>query len=228
MKTCTYCGRECDDNAGHCSGCGQDEFKSDPAAGETQFTNEDSDLVTLTTCPKLEDADVVVSRLAAAGIDSFIPDENEMQNSGIDRNALGQVRVQVRPHDYASARELLAVLASPAPSPAADPDGKKLIAALLPDQAAEVLERLKQQVIPAEVRTAAQESGLEMKEIWVEDAFFNRGCDVVEAWDVEKQAEAKKRSHIRCHECGSVNYERVPHERLGAVYKCQDCGREFI
>ena len=69
----------------------------------------------------------------------------------------------------------------------------KTIALLEVDRAKEVLERLKKESIPTEMRTATQESGLEMSEIKVPDDFYDRGCDVVEAWSAEMMAEAKKR-----------------------------------
>ena len=56
----------------------------------------------------------------------------------------------------------------------------KTIASLEVGQTGEILDRLKKQAIPAEIRTTTQESGLEMSEILVEDSYFDRGCDVVE------------------------------------------------
>ena len=65
------------------------------------------DLVTLVKCGTLVEADLVVSRLRAAGIQAFIPDECLMQNIGFNLNTFGYVRVQVAPRDYDSARDLL-------------------------------------------------------------------------------------------------------------------------
>ena len=103
----------------------------------------------------------------------------------------------------------------------------KTIASLELGQAPEILERLKTEAIPATVRTVAQESGLEISEIIVEDDFYDRGCDVVEAWYAEQLAAAKKQSGIYCRRCGSRNYERASDDRMGYIYQCKDCGYDF-
>ena len=103
----------------------------------------------------------------------------------------------------------------------------KAIASLEVGQTPEVLERLKKEAIPAEIRTVTQESGLELSEIMVEDSFYDRGCDVVETWYSEQLSVAKKRSGGFCRKCGSRNYDRAWDERIGYVYKCKDCGQDF-
>jgi len=65
------------------------------------------DMVTLVTCRTLGEADVVVSRLRAAGIDTFLPDESLMQVIAWNLNTYGYVRVQIAPKDYDAARDLL-------------------------------------------------------------------------------------------------------------------------
>jgi hypothetical protein len=229
MKKCSYCGRENPDNAVNCFECGTDEFESNaPAQAEK---NDDLDeLVTLTTCQKLADADLIRAKLDAAGIEAFIPDEHLMQNIGFNLNTYGYVRVQVRRQDYASAKELLP---EPADTPA-DPQialagDKKVIASMEMGQLLlDIMQRLKQQGIPAEIRTTLQESGLDISEIVVEDSYYDRGCDVVEAWDAERLAAVKKQDKIRCDQCGSKNYALIPHDKLKFVYQCKDCGNEFL
>lgn len=103
----------------------------------------------------------------------------------------------------------------------------KTVASSEIDRAREVLELLKKQAIPAELRTVTQENGLEMTEIMVEDIFFDRDCDLVEAWDAEQRAAAKRSSGVYCRQCGSRNYDRKWDERIGYTYKCRDCGYEF-
>jgi DNA-directed RNA polymerase subunit M/transcription elongation factor TFIIS len=103
----------------------------------------------------------------------------------------------------------------------------KVIASLEVGQTPEVLERLKKEAIPTEVRTVAQESGLSLSEIVVEDNFYDRGCDVVEAWHAEQLQAAKKHSGVYCRKCGSRNYDRAWDERMGYIYKCKDCGNDF-
>ena len=104
MKKCTYCGRENEDDASHCSGCFQDDrFQSDPP----EKMDDQEELVTLISCQKLIDADLVAARLDSAGIETFIPDEHLMQAIGFNLNTYGFVRVQVRRKDYTNAKELL-------------------------------------------------------------------------------------------------------------------------
>jgi predicted RNA-binding Zn-ribbon protein involved in translation (DUF1610 family) len=103
----------------------------------------------------------------------------------------------------------------------------KAIASLEVGQTLEILERLKKEAIPAEIRTVTQESGLELSEIIVEDSFYDRGCDVVETWYSEQLAVATKRSGVYCRKCGSRNYDRAWDERVGYIYKCKDCGYDF-
>jgi zinc ribbon protein len=106
MKTCGYCGHQNQDEAAFCSGCGTDEFETDTPV-ETVKPDPQNDLVLLTTCRVLADADLIVSRLAGAGIEAFIPDELVMQNAGFNLNTYGYVRVQVRRRDYPGAKDLL-------------------------------------------------------------------------------------------------------------------------
>ena len=103
----------------------------------------------------------------------------------------------------------------------------KTIASLELGQTPEILERLKKESVPATVQTVAQESGLEISEIIVEDDFYERGCDVVEAWYAEELAAAKKQSGIYCRRCGSRNYDRAWDDRKGYIYKCKVCGYDF-
>jgi hypothetical protein len=106
MKKCGYCGHQNEDDAALCSACGTDEFATD-APVETVKPDPQNDLVLLTTCQMLADADLIVSRLAGAGIEAFIPDEFVMQNAGFNLNTYGYVRVQVRRKDFTSAQDLL-------------------------------------------------------------------------------------------------------------------------
>lgn len=103
----------------------------------------------------------------------------------------------------------------------------KTIASLEVGQTPEVLERLRKEAIPAEIRTVTQESGLELSEIMVEDSFYERGCDVVEVWYSAQLAAAKKQSGVYCRKCGSRNYDRTWDEKAGYIYKCKDCGYDF-
>jgi len=103
----------------------------------------------------------------------------------------------------------------------------QIIASLEVGEAGELLEHLKKEGIPVEVRTVTQDSGLEISEIMVEDSYYEPGCDVVEAWDAARIAESKKRSKAYCRKCGSRQLDTIPHDRLGYIYRCKACGYEF-
>lgn len=69
------------------------------------------DLVVLTSCRTLLEAEVIVSQLDSTGIYAFIPDQFLMQAVTWNLNTYGYVRVQVSPKDYVAAKEFL--LAAP-------------------------------------------------------------------------------------------------------------------
>lgn len=228
MKKCTYCGRENEDDAAYCSGCFQsDRFASEAKVAEE--TNEDDELVTVTTCARLPDADLIASRLESAGIKTFIPDQHLMQSIGLDLNAFGYVRVQVRRKDFASAKELLSQSAKTTGESEIRPaGGYRTIASLEAGQTGEIMERLKQLNIPGEIRPMTEESGLEMCEIVVEDSYYDRACDVIEAWDAEKLTTQRKLSGICCRDCGSQNYTSTWVEKIGYIHNCKNCGNDFV
>jgi hypothetical protein len=92
---------------------------------------------------------------------------------------------------------------------------------------AEILARLQKEQIPAEVRATPQESGLELSEILVTDDYYDRGCDVVEAWYDERVEAQKRQSGVYCKKCGSRDYDQRWDEQIGSIYKCKKCGDEF-
>ena len=125
MKACSYCGLENSDDAVFCRECGT-EFERPKAPIPPPSTSEEkppgpryeftplsaadrqNDWATLLTCGTLVEADLVASRLQAAGIPTFIPDQCLMQEIGWNFNTYGYVRVQVPPKNYEAARNLLA------------------------------------------------------------------------------------------------------------------------
>jgi hypothetical protein len=134
MKKCTYCGRENEDNAVHCSECATEFVQPSPAPPPPEsppsprkyqilpLSPEDAklDLATIVTCQTLFDADMVVSELEAAGISALIPDEFLAEAWAFNLNALGYVRVQVSPNDYEAAKDVIedAEKLNPVPPPA--------------------------------------------------------------------------------------------------------------
>jgi hypothetical protein len=124
MNKCSYCGAEYSDDVLECpidhtplvepdvatppgspspSGPARPDYDFPPLSS----AERQKDLVTLVTCGTLVAADLVVSRLQAAGIQAFIPDECLMQTIGFNLNTFGYVRVQVASQDYGAARDLL-------------------------------------------------------------------------------------------------------------------------
>ena len=118
MKACSYCGRANDETALNCCECGTEFARSsEPPVAESKppeyefaplsAADRQQDWVTLAACRTLVAADLVASRLQAAGIETFLPDESLMQLTGWNFNTYGYVRVQIPPKDYDAAKELL-------------------------------------------------------------------------------------------------------------------------
>jgi len=113
MKTCSYCGAEYPDEAVECA-IDHTPFerpgKSLPPDGQPSDSDSQDDLVTVITCDTLVKADLVVSRLRAAGIETFLPDEHLLQVVAWNLNTYGYVRVQIARKVYDAARDLLAAV----------------------------------------------------------------------------------------------------------------------
>jgi Zn finger protein HypA/HybF involved in hydrogenase expression len=104
----------------------------------------------------------------------------------------------------------------------------KSIASLEVDIAVGLLERLKKESIPFEVRTTTQESGLEYSDIMVADNCYERACDIAEAWETGRLAEAERHSNRHCPTCGSSRLEYIGDDSFGVnIWKCKDCGNGF-
>jgi hypothetical protein len=102
------------------------------------------------------------------------------------------------------------------------------VASLDTSAANKLLQRLNQKSIPAEFRTVTEESGVEVTQIMVESSNYERGCDVADEWLAEQEAESAKRSGTCCPKCRSPHVDYVSHDKLEFVFRCQNCGCEFL
>jgi hypothetical protein len=103
----------------------------------------------------------------------------------------------------------------------------KAIAALVADLAVELTDRLKMESIPFEVQRTTQEGGLDFSEIMVEDSYFDRACDVAEAWEAERLADAERHSDRHCPKCGSSHLDYGGETFGRSIWQCKDCGNAF-
>lgn len=104
----------------------------------------------------------------------------------------------------------------------------KTIASLEVALATDLTERLSAESIPFEIQPGSQEGGLEVRDVLVTDTYYDRACEVAEAWDAGRCAEIEKKSNRRCPSCGSLHVDFVGAARLGgSVWKCANCGRGF-
>jgi len=104
----------------------------------------------------------------------------------------------------------------------------KSIASLEVDLAVKLYKRLEKEGIPAEARAVTQEGGLDYRDIMVEENNYDRACDVAEAWEADRLAEAERLSNRHCPTCGSLHLEYTGADSFGiSVWKCKDCGNIF-
>ncbi len=105
----------------------------------------------------------------------------------------------------------------------------KIIASLEASVATGLVERFRTEMIPTEVRTVTQDSGLDFTEIQVQDDDYERACKVAQKWDEERVAEAENRSKWSCGKCGS---KHISMSKLGEDHgfkgKCKNCGCELL
>jgi len=102
----------------------------------------------------------------------------------------------------------------------------KTIATLQAEEAADLSKWLNQEAIPVEVRAIAQASAFDMTELWVEDSFYERACDVADSWQKGRLAEAE--STWICPACKSRRLECIPNDKVEYLFRCKDCGGECL
>ena len=101
----------------------------------------------------------------------------------------------------------------------------KIVASLSPQNIAKLMDLLKKENIPCESRIGTDEIGLEITDLLVPEADYDRACDIVENW---QDADYKSKMQRRCPKCGGVDWESVRdahYEKADlVVYRCRSCG----
>lgn len=75
MKQCSYCGRQNEDDASYCGGCGKPLNKPALRAEATDLKDPANAPITVASFHSLEEAELLKSELEAVGIEAFIPEE---------------------------------------------------------------------------------------------------------------------------------------------------------
>jgi hypothetical protein len=112
MKTCSKCGQPNEDAAQVCAGCGEKLAAPRPSKVDPALVDPALDPAIVGRFGSLEEASVLQSRLEAAGIEAWIPEEygSRVFSAVIP---LEPLTVQVAAKDLAAARALLAEPAPP-------------------------------------------------------------------------------------------------------------------
>src|SRR5271169_6139349 len=114
MKKCDYCGTEAQDGTAVCPGCGSDFTPPIAASDDPRLADPALNLATVASFASLAEAQLLVSRLEAGGIEACIPEEYSAQIfAGVI--PLGMVTVRVAARDYQEAMSLAAETSGEAP-----------------------------------------------------------------------------------------------------------------
>ena len=111
--------------------------------------------------------------------------------------------------------------------PASTEAGLKSVAYLEAAGAVELAEYLRKASIPFQMRSVMEEGELEFNDILVEENDFERACDIAEVWMADRAETNAWRSNRHCPKCGSCHLDSLPHEKLGYIMHCRDCGEDF-
>ena len=105
MKLCSYCGKENQDSATHCTECGSEFEPVD--TGDPKLTDPQTNLVVVATFGDTTQASIVKARLEQAGIEACIPEELDPSPFG-NFAPLSHVTVRVAEKDVEAAKQVLA------------------------------------------------------------------------------------------------------------------------
>src|SRR5215831_9980873 len=102
MKTCSYCGRENEDDADVCSACGTGMPSPAPAV-DPELNDPAKALVIVRSFGTEEQASLLAARLAAAGIEACIPEAGTQPFSQVIPPGIVTVRVAAKDREAAKA-----------------------------------------------------------------------------------------------------------------------------
>lgn len=111
----------------------------------------------------------------------------------------------------------------------------KTLAELDAETAASIVDGLKATGIFCETHPKTDENGLDVTELLVDDDHYDKACEMIEAWDSHRVAEAERRAQRRCPFCNSarvtyvddIDYEKTV-TKIPAMYRCGECARVFV
>ena len=110
MKLCSYCGKDNEDEATHCTECGT-EFEAQEN-NDPQLTDPKTNLAVVATFGDTTEASLVKARLEQAGIEACIPEELDPSPFG-NFTPLSHVTVRVAEKDLEAAKQVLAPPSEP-------------------------------------------------------------------------------------------------------------------
>ena len=103
MRQCSYCGRENEETAKACSGCGTEIGSTTEQVKEAESGEPTEAMVIVRTFETLERASVLAGRLRAAGIEAWIPESGTQPYSNVIPFSYVTVRVVGKDSEEAEA-----------------------------------------------------------------------------------------------------------------------------
>ncbi len=105
----------------------------------------------------------------------------------------------------------------------------KTVASLPPQDVAELVKLMEREHIPSETRIADEGSGLGTTELLVNDADYDKACELVESWQEALAAERQRKYARHCPKCSSQSWEWVMDDAQYQkaelmVRRCKVCG----